>query len=260
MSAIDELIQQAVTFGQTGNKPEAKKILAQVVMQEPKNTRAWYLLSQVVETKEQIEYCLNKVLEINPTNQQAIKRLNSIRATTSTTASTIENQQPLLLTHPIKVAGSQNNSNVVVGLLGLLGLLGLVVVCCLVVSLLNTDTIKTSKNKKDISDISYNTIVINHEQMTSIQWDTYQESITGKRVQWQGWIVNIAKDITGTNLMWIDMDGGGDESRDVFFEFPESESLKYSKGKYVIFQGDIGGSADFFGLILQLENAEIISE
>lgn len=73
-----ELIKQAVTQAKTGNKAGAKQILSQVVKKEPGNTRAWYLLSQVVESKEQAIYCLKKVLEVDPANEQAIKRLNSI--------------------------------------------------------------------------------------------------------------------------------------------------------------------------------------
>jgi Flp pilus assembly protein TadD len=53
-----ELIEQAITEAKSGNKAEAKKILAKVVRLEPGNARAWDLLSRVLEDKEQIIYCL----------------------------------------------------------------------------------------------------------------------------------------------------------------------------------------------------------
>lgn len=79
MITTDELIQQSISQARAGNKAQAKKILAQVVKQEPKNTRAWYLLSYVVDDKEQAIYCVNKVLEVDPSNEQATARLQELR-------------------------------------------------------------------------------------------------------------------------------------------------------------------------------------
>ena len=73
-----------------GNKGAATKILSQVVGQNPNNTRAWYLLSQVVEKQEQSVYCLERVLKLQPDNQQAKERLNQLITPGDITAS----QQP----------------------------------------------------------------------------------------------------------------------------------------------------------------------
>src|SRR3989337_3786241 len=75
----EQVIQQAIADAKSGNKEAAKKALSQLVKKDPNNARGWYLLSQVVEKKEQAVYCLEKLLEIQPKNQQAIKRLEELR-------------------------------------------------------------------------------------------------------------------------------------------------------------------------------------
>ncbi len=79
MGTSSELIDKAIAEAKSGNKAGAKKILVQVVKNEPSNAQAWYLLSWVVDEKEQIIYCLNKVLEIIPDNSQAKARLRKLQ-------------------------------------------------------------------------------------------------------------------------------------------------------------------------------------
>ena len=80
MSNSSELIEKAITEAKSGNRTGAKKLLAQVVRKEPSNAQAWYLLSRLVEEKEQIIYCLKKVLEIMPDNSQAKARLKKLQS------------------------------------------------------------------------------------------------------------------------------------------------------------------------------------
>ncbi|MEW5871452.1 MAG: tetratricopeptide repeat protein [Chloroflexota bacterium] len=86
----EQLIQQAVTEAKAGNKANARAILSRVVKQEPKNARAWYFLSQVVEEREQAIHCLKKSLELNPDNARAKERL----ARLGTSEKTGESQSP----------------------------------------------------------------------------------------------------------------------------------------------------------------------
>ncbi|OGO35871.1 MAG: hypothetical protein A2W35_06425 [Chloroflexi bacterium RBG_16_57_11] len=79
---IDVQIQQAIGLANSGNKVEARKLLAQAVQKEPSNARAWYLLSQVVENEEQGIYCLEQVLKVQPGNPQATERLEKLRPKT----------------------------------------------------------------------------------------------------------------------------------------------------------------------------------
>jgi hypothetical protein len=76
----EEAIQEAIRQAKAGNKAGAKQLLSQVVRQEPDNARAWYLLSQAVQSKEQAIYCLERVLKFQPDNAQAKERLARLQS------------------------------------------------------------------------------------------------------------------------------------------------------------------------------------
>ena len=80
MNNSSDLIDKAIAEAKSGNRLDAKVILAQVVRKEPGNAQACDLLSRLVEEKEQIIYCLNKVLEITPDNSQAKARLKRLQS------------------------------------------------------------------------------------------------------------------------------------------------------------------------------------
>lgn len=80
MNNSSDLIAKAITEAKSGNRLGARVILAQVVRVEPGNAQAWYLLSRLVEEKEQIIYCLNKILEITPDDSQAKARLKRLQS------------------------------------------------------------------------------------------------------------------------------------------------------------------------------------
>jgi hypothetical protein len=77
-TSIESQIQQAISEVKSGNKDAARKILSKVVVQEPNNARAWYLLSQVVDKPERAIYCLERVLKFEPNNVQAKGRLQNL--------------------------------------------------------------------------------------------------------------------------------------------------------------------------------------
>jgi micrococcal nuclease len=88
VNTSSELIEKAVAEAKSGNKAGAKKILVHVVRQEPGNAQAWYVLSRVVEEKEQIIYCLNQVLRIIPDSPQARARLKKLQSTAKSSIQT----------------------------------------------------------------------------------------------------------------------------------------------------------------------------
>jgi len=90
--STEAIIQRAISEASAGNKEAARNTLSGVVRQEPNNARAWYLLSQVIEDKEKVIYCLQKVLELLPDNQQAKERLTQLLTPTNIPA----NQQAQL--------------------------------------------------------------------------------------------------------------------------------------------------------------------
>jgi len=93
--SIDQLIHEAVTEYKPEMRLETKKILTQAVRQEPRNPRIWYMLSQVVDKKDQATYCLKKVLEIDPLNQKAISRLSILDPKIPSTTTMKHNTEPV---------------------------------------------------------------------------------------------------------------------------------------------------------------------
>jgi hypothetical protein len=72
-------IQQAISEAKSGNRDAAKKILSEVIKENPKNTHAWYILSQVIEKPEQAIYCLEQVLTLRPDNLIAKQKLEALQ-------------------------------------------------------------------------------------------------------------------------------------------------------------------------------------
>lgn len=80
MPTPDELFSQAVQAARNGDRVTARSLLGDLVRQSPREGRAWYLLSQVVEQPERARFCLQKVLEIDPSNAKARQRLEALEA------------------------------------------------------------------------------------------------------------------------------------------------------------------------------------
>lgn len=66
-----QLVAQGIAAAQAERKEEAEELLRQAIALDPNNERAWLWLSAVVEGIEQQRECLQRVLEINPTNSFA---------------------------------------------------------------------------------------------------------------------------------------------------------------------------------------------
>jgi len=71
----DELLKQANELIKAGDKQQAKRILTELVKQEPNNEGAWFWLSTCLSDRAQIRYCLHRVLEINPDNERVKRTL-----------------------------------------------------------------------------------------------------------------------------------------------------------------------------------------
>jgi tetratricopeptide (TPR) repeat protein len=62
-----------------GEHKQARAVLSKAVKENPQNEDAWLLLAEIVKKKEYAVYCLEQILEINPTNFSALDKLNSLR-------------------------------------------------------------------------------------------------------------------------------------------------------------------------------------
>jgi len=76
-------LEQAIRAYKSGEKQKAQKLLARLVKAEPNNEDAWLLLAGCIEDDKQKQYCLKRVLKINPNNaraKQALKKSEELRA------------------------------------------------------------------------------------------------------------------------------------------------------------------------------------
>lgn len=68
-------LSEAITAAKLGQLTLARRILCEIVAKEPKNERAWLWVAGLAESRDVAYDALNRVLDINPRNQQAINAL-----------------------------------------------------------------------------------------------------------------------------------------------------------------------------------------
>ncbi len=78
---IQELLQLGIQAARQGNRAAARRLLMQVVEQDPNNELAWIWLASVAETVVQRRDYLERVLQINPNNDRARQALNRLKRT-----------------------------------------------------------------------------------------------------------------------------------------------------------------------------------
>lgn len=71
----EDNIKAGITAVKSGNLTRAASLFAQVVKANPSSERGWFLLGMSCSTLEQREYCLRRVLAINPGHSEAKKQL-----------------------------------------------------------------------------------------------------------------------------------------------------------------------------------------
>jgi Tfp pilus assembly protein PilF len=77
------LLEQAAAYIKAGDTENGKKLLLDVLKQNPRDENAWLWMSKCVTSKEQKRDCFQRVLQINPNNQFAqeeLRRLDTARS------------------------------------------------------------------------------------------------------------------------------------------------------------------------------------
>lgn len=74
-----ELIQQGLAAARVGDIEDARRMLQQATQQTPDNVEAWLGLAGVVESLAEKEACFNKVLALDPDNNEAKAGLALVR-------------------------------------------------------------------------------------------------------------------------------------------------------------------------------------
>lgn len=79
MGVAQQEIEQAKALAQQGNSGAAVAVLSQLIQRDASNVPAWLALSDIVDDPERAEYCLQKVLNLDPGNAAALEKLSMTR-------------------------------------------------------------------------------------------------------------------------------------------------------------------------------------
>ena len=74
---MSDKLQQAIASIKSGNNQIGQQILVQVLKEEPNNESAWLWMSAVV-SEDKRQYCIKRVLMINPNNQKALLAMQAL--------------------------------------------------------------------------------------------------------------------------------------------------------------------------------------
>ena len=96
MSSKQSIYDQAYSAVQNKEYDFARRLLAQLLNQEPKHLHGWLLASYAVKTRTEAIECLERSLQIDPENPHAKQRLAKLKENTGPNA---PDPSPTLLLH-----------------------------------------------------------------------------------------------------------------------------------------------------------------
>ena len=77
MAVAQQELEQAKVLAEQGKSEAAVALLSQLIQRDASNVGAWLALSDVVDDPERAEYCLQKVLSLDPGNATALEKLSN---------------------------------------------------------------------------------------------------------------------------------------------------------------------------------------
>lgn len=84
MMRMNAQLREAATAVRAKNNAQASRLLARILRDDPRNVRAWMLLSYAVKQKERKIECLRRVLRISPNHALAKERLSQLETAVET--------------------------------------------------------------------------------------------------------------------------------------------------------------------------------
>src|SRR5919199_1832695 len=78
MAESDTILQLGIEAAREGNREEARNLFGLLTRQEPDNLQAWLWLAGVAEGPDERRAALERALEIDPTNEMAIRGLQAM--------------------------------------------------------------------------------------------------------------------------------------------------------------------------------------
>lgn len=79
MAAPQQEIEQAKALAQQGNSQAAIASLSKLIQRDANNVEAWLALADVVEEPDRVEFCLQRVLSLDPGNVAAREKLSELK-------------------------------------------------------------------------------------------------------------------------------------------------------------------------------------
>lgn len=116
-----DLLEMGITAARSGNRDEARMLLEGVTLQEPDNEQAFLWLSFVLDDPELSMRCLERVLELNPDNEQAKRGLAWLRSQQGDQAEALPQRLPDTELDMLKQALKQPDERAVLGAVRRLG-------------------------------------------------------------------------------------------------------------------------------------------
>src|SRR3954466_2024518 len=80
LPSITDLLGKGKQAAMTGQRELAREMLAYVVYLDPRNAEGWLWLSGVVDYPQQVRYCLERTLRIDPHNERALRGMEWLDA------------------------------------------------------------------------------------------------------------------------------------------------------------------------------------
>jgi len=77
MAVAQKEIEQAKAFARQDNSQAAIALLGKLIQRDAGNVEAWLALADVVEEPDRVEFCLQKVLNLDPGNATALEKLSN---------------------------------------------------------------------------------------------------------------------------------------------------------------------------------------
>lgn len=123
---MSEKLQEAVSLYKKGDKPQAMKLLVEIVKQEPNNSVAWYGLALCLDDLDKKVYCLKKVLTLDPSHKKAQQLLENLQ-----TKDKPQNYQQAAESKPLTVTKKDESINWQMA--SIWGIGGTILICVIII-------------------------------------------------------------------------------------------------------------------------------
>ncbi|MBC7871371.1 MAG: hypothetical protein H7Y09_11080, partial [Chitinophagaceae bacterium] len=103
--AHQAMLRQSLEAARAGDKTTALQLVQDVIAEDPKNAKAWLLLSRLIENETEKRKALEMVLELDPYNEQAQKALDKMEDSARSKATNEEEVVPGITQRQVLVFG-----------------------------------------------------------------------------------------------------------------------------------------------------------